>query len=1275
MSDRQESVDDFTHDIAIEFSRALNLPNPNDLLAKRVVQIAKNDRSYDKFAVACQTFGRFKQEFLLEMYSKITDHIQSSRKQEGNKSETSAAKPTISDGTRGEVLVLGNNLPGGLIGQNKSSKSDEQRPIFKVPAPRSSLLGLDELARKKRAAEAAKELEKATKSEKHAEKKVKLDSTSQWDEESLVMDDLDVPKHRAQYRTRRMETPSNPGGISEAALKRMESRKRRDRNKGGAVYGSSRDDQDDHHGRSERKNRRDGESYNERDGRTSASSTIGGNATPRRGGLIKRSQWASMTPRESGEPYTPRMSTGGMTPRHDSGIGRSTGSKSDWEFPTPSIKSTAYDETALDYPEEFPGDDDDRQKWEEEQAQIDRDWYHMEESGLMNALRQATDETHNPFAEYETHDKLKEEELAQKQLKKLSARQAQYNRDTDMWETSRMLSSGIAQRREVEMDFDDENENRVHVLVHDIKPPFLDGRLVFTKQLEAVEHVRDPTSDMAIISRKGSRLVREKREQAERAKGTKFQLAGTTLGNVMGIKSKEEEVKPQSDEDPRSDSKFASHLKSSEAVSVFARTRTMREQREFLPVFAVREQLLQVVRDNQVVIIVGETGSGKTTQLTQYLHEDGYSTYGKISCTQPRRVAAMSVAKRVAEEMGTKLGDLVGYTIRFEDQTSENTLIRYMTDGILLRESMSSPDLEQYSAIIMDEAHERALNTDVLMGILKKVLARRRDLKLIVTSATMNADRFSKFFGNAPCFFIPGRTFPVDIMFSKTPCEDYVDSAVKQALAIHLAQPAGDILIFMTGQEDIEITCQVLQERLEQLDNPPPLSILPIYSQLPADLQAKIFQRSENNVRKVIVATNIAETSLTVDGIMYVVDTGFCKLKVYNPRIGMDALQITPISQANANQRSGRAGRTGPGVAYRLFTQDAFLSEMFVNTIPEIQRTNLASVVLQLKSLGVKNLLEFDFMDPPPQDTILNSMYQLWILGALDNTGELTSSGSKMNEFPLDPSLAKMLITAEEQGCTAEVLTIVSMLSVPSVFYRPKERMEESDAAREKFFVPESDHLTLLHVYTQWKTNHYRDDWCNKHFIHAKAMRKAREVRSQLMDIMKTVKMPYVSCGTDWDVVRKCICSAYFHQAARLKGIGEYVNCRSGMKCHLHPTSALFGAGFTPDYVVYHELVLTSKEYMQCVTAVDPFWLAELGPMFFSIRDRDLKYGHKEKRLANMATESRLNMEMEMKLAREKEQEEESKQAQARLNTVKAARIATPGLREMRTPRRRGLGL
>lgn len=520
-----------------------------------------------------------------------------------------------------------------------------------------------------------------------------------------------------------------------------------------------------------------------------------------------------------------------------------------------------------------------------------------------------------------------------------------------------------------------------------------------------------------------------------------------------------------------------------------------------------------------------------------------------------------------------------------------------MTDGVLLRESLVQQDLDKYSCIIMDEAHERALNTDVLMGLLKKVLARRRDLKLIVTSATMNAERFSRFYGGAPEFIIPGRTFPVDLHFSRTPCEDYVDSAVKQILAIHVSQGPGDILVFMTGQEDIEATCELVDERLKLLNDPPKLSILPIYSQMPAEQQARIFERAAPGVRKVIVATNIAETSLTVDGIMYVVDSGYSKLKVYNPRMGMDTLQITPISQANANQRSGRAGRTGPGKAYRLYTETAYKNELYLQTIPEIQRTSLANTVLLLKSLGVKDLLDFDFMDPPPQETISTSLFELWSLGALDNLGELTPLGRRMTPFPMDPPLAKLLITAsEEYGCSEEMLTIVSMLSVPSVFYRPKERQEESDSAREKFFVPESDHLTLLHVYTQWKSNGYSDGWCTRHFLHGKALRRAKEVRDQLHDIMTVQKMPLISCGTDWDLIRKCICSGFYHQAARVKGIGEFINLRTSVTMALHPTSALYGLGYVPEYVVYHELILTAKEYMSTVTAVDPH--VSLFPLF-----------------------------------------------------------------------------
>ncbi|KAG6475142.1 hypothetical protein ZIOFF_064360 [Zingiber officinale] len=910
----------------------------------------------------------------------------------------------------------------------------------------------------------------------------------------------------------------------------------------------------------------------------------------------------------------------------------------------------------------------------------DRAWYDREEHSTMYDA-----DSSSLFGGDDASYQKKEATLTKKLTRKdgtlmtlaQSKKLSQLTADNAQWEDRQLLRSGAVRGTEVQMDFDDEDERKIILLVHDTKPPFLDGRVVFTKQAEPVMPIKDPTSDMAIIARKGSALVREIHEKQSMNKSRQrfWELAGSKLGEILGVQKTAEQIDAdtavvgeEGEVNFKEDAKFARHMKEKgEAVSEFAKSKSLSQQRQYLPIYSVRDELLQVVRENQVIVVVGETGSGKTTQLTQYLYEDGYTTGGIIGCTQPRRVAAMSVAKRVSEEMETELGDKVGYAIRFEDVTGPTTIIKYMTDGVLLRETLKDSDLDKYRVIIMDEAHERSLSTDVLFGILKKVVARRRDFKLIVTSATLNAQKFSNFFGSVPIFYIPGRTFPVDIQFSKTPCEDYVDAAVKQAMAIHITSPPGDILIFMTGQDEIEAACYALAERMEQLISSaskevPKLLILPIYSQLPADLQAKIFQKAEGNARKCIVATNIAETSLTVDGIFYVIDTGYGKMKVYNPRMGMDALQVFPVSRAAADQRAGRAGRTGPGKCYRLFTESAYQNEMLPNPVPEIQRTNLGNVVLLLKSLKIENLLDFDFMDPPPQENILNSMYQLWVLAALNNVGSLTDIGWKMVEFPLDPPLAKMLLMGEQLECINEVLTIVSMLSVPSVFFRPKDRAEESDAAREKFFVPESDHLTLLNVYQQWKANQYRGDWCNDHFLHVKGLRKAREVRSQLLDILKQLKIPLTSCGLDWDMIRKAICSAYFHNSARLKGVGEYVNCRNGMPCHLHPSSALYGLGYTPDYVVYHELVLTTKEYMQCVTAVEPHWLAELGPMFFSVKESDtsmLDHKKKQKEEKTAMEEEMENLRKEQaeaeKLNKEKERVKQAKQQQ---------QVAMPGLRK-----------
>ncbi|SCU85369.1 LAME_0D01090g1_1 [Lachancea meyersii CBS 8951] len=721
-----------------------------------------------------------------------------------------------------------------------------------------------------------------------------------------------------------------------------------------------------------------------------------------------------------------------------------------------------------------------------------------------------------------------------------------------------------------------------------------------------IDSIRNAESDFSVNAKKGSRLVAERRNrEVHKSKMQETaELKGTAMGQVIGLK---ETGKDSARSDPETPDQ-AQHSESFEQIQA---------ARKLLPAYKVKSELLRIIRDNQVVIVIGETGSGKTTQLAQFLKEDGYCNDGQsIGCTQPRRVAAMSVATRVALEMGVKLGHEVGYSIRFEDKTSHRTRIKFMTDGILLRETLMSSMLDKYSCIIMDEAHERSLNTDILFGIFKNLLSARRDLKLIITSATMNAAKFSQFFGAAPLFTIPGRTFPVQTVFSRHPVSDYVESAIVQASKIHLSFPisSGDILIFMTGQEDIEATCEGLREKLtgiyakkksrgseaEELDD---IDILPIYSALPADVQGRIFNSTPNK-RKVVVATNIAETSLTVDGIKYVIDCGYSKLKVYNPQIGLDSLQMVPISMASANQRSGRAGRTGPGIAYRLYTEDSFFDDMYVQTIPEIQRTNLSNTLLLLKYLGFSDLISFPFVDPPPEQITISSLFELWTVGALDNFGELTKLGRQMAAFPLQPPLSKMLLNASMSGCSEEILTIVSMLSVPQIFYRPKERQEESDQARARFFVPESDHLTLLNVYAQWKANNYSASWCRRHFLQFKSLQRAKDIREQLTVLMERKNVPLVSSGSDWDVIRKCICCGYAHQAGRLSGLSKYAHLRNGLEMRVHPASALFGAGDLPSYVVYHEMLLTTNEYINMVTAVDPLWLIDYGLLFYNISRR-----------------------------------------------------------------------
>jgi pre-mRNA-splicing factor ATP-dependent RNA helicase DHX16 len=640
----------------------------------------------------------------------------------------------------------------------------------------------------------------------------------------------------------------------------------------------------------------------------------------------------------------------------------------------------------------------------------------------------------------------------------------------------------------------------------------------------------------------------------------------------------------------------------------------MQAVRRSLPIFPYREELLQAIEDHQVLVVVGETGSGKTTQIPQYLHEAGYTARGKVGCTQPRRVAAMSVAARVATELNTKLGNEVGYTIRFEDCSSEKTVLHYMTDGMLLRIFLTEPGLEGYSVMILDEAHERTLHTDILFGLLKDVARFRRDLKIVISSATLDAERFSEYFDKAPVFNIPGRRYPVDILYTKAPEADYLDAAIITILQIHITQPTGDILVFLTGQEEVESAAEILAVRTKGLGTKiAELIVLKIYSTLPSDLQAKIFEPTPKGARKVILGTNIAETSLTIDGIVYVIDPGFCKQKSYNPRTGMESLIVTPVSKASAAQRAGRAGRVAPGKCFRLYTAWAYKHELEDNTIPEIQRTNLGNVVLLLKSLGIDDLIHFDFMDPPPAETLIRALEQLYALGALNDRGQLTKMGRRMAEFPLDPMLSKVIIASENYRCSEEILTIVSMLSVNNaIFYRPKDKAIHADNARVSFNRPQGDHISLLAVYTAWKETEYSTSWCFENFIQHRSMKRARDVREQLEGLLDRVEITLESNFNDHIAIRKAITSGFFSHTSRLEK-GHYRTMKHKQSVQIHPTSALFKQ--LPRWVIYHELVFTTKEYMRCVMEIQSSWLAECAPHVY----RAAELNDSEKRMPKAA--------------------------------------------------------
>ena len=642
----------------------------------------------------------------------------------------------------------------------------------------------------------------------------------------------------------------------------------------------------------------------------------------------------------------------------------------------------------------------------------------------------------------------------------------------------------------------------------------------------------------------------------------------------------------------------------------------IQQEKQNLPIYEYKQEILKLIKDKKILIIEGETGSGKTTQIPQYLYENGFCDNNKKICvTQPRRVAAMSVASRVAYEMGVKCGHEVGYSIRFEENVSPMTKIIYMTDGIFLRYLLSDNLLNEFSVIMIDEAHERSIQTDIIFGIIKTLIEKREDLRIIISSATLSTLKFKNYFSEAEIIKVPGRRFPVDIYYTKSPEPDYIEAAVITSLQIHISQAeelfdddnsGGDILVFLTGQEEIELAKRMINNQIKKLRGKiPNCVVLPIYAALPSEEQAKIFMPVSKGERKIILATNIAETSITINGIGYVIDSGFCKQMCYDPRTGLETLAVTPISKANANQRAGRAGRVRPGKCFRLYTSSSFQNELEDNNVPEIQRNNLISMILLMKSLGINNLLDFDFMDSPPHEILIKALEQLYALGALNSEGVLTQTGLKMIQYPIDPSLTKCIIASIKYKCLKEIITIVSMLSIgSSVYYDSNDDKNNSNKAHSMFEHNEGDHFALLQIYNEWEETDFSNIWCTENYIHPKAMQKARNIKEQLEYITKNklninIDDENISDNKDInDNIRKAIISGFFFNCACLNKDGIYRTIKNPHVVNIHPTSILFKQN--PKYIVYHELIYTTKEYMRYCIEVEPEWLLEIAPFYFN---------------------------------------------------------------------------
>ncbi|KAJ3448551.1 atp-dependent RNA helicase dhx33 [Anaeramoeba flamelloides] len=723
------------------------------------------------------------------------------------------------------------------------------------------------------------------------------------------------------------------------------------------------------------------------------------------------------------------------------------------------------------------------------------------------------------------------------------------------------------------------------------------------------------------------------------------------------------------------------------------------KERRTLPIYGGRKKIINTIKSNATTIIIGETGCGKTTQVPQYIWESKLLKRSKnkslspsrcmVGITQPRRVAAITLSNRVAEEMNSGVGELVGYSIRFDDRTSKKTRVKFMTDGILLREAMLDPLLSQYRIIVLDEAHERTVNTDILLALLKRIqkkrfeIAKKHDelnkrntnnkdqkeelksktnqtklkqekenkkgkgtkkgkenknknknenenekektetnfgeLKIVVMSATLDADQFSEYFNFAPVLYVSGRQHPIDLYYLPEPEPDYLDTVLTCILQCHLLEKeGGDILAFLTGQEEIEMAKKLLKRRARNLPiSARPLEVRTLFSALHPDKQMRAFgPTKQQDARKVILSTNIAETSVTITGVRIVVDSGLVKQKARDSKAGIDRLEIVEISKESARQRMGRAGRENTGKCFRIYTEDYYHS-MKETRIPEIQRTEMADILLKLIALGIPNIFELDLIDKPKVSAVRAGLKLLLRLKALNKKMQLTSLGDTMSKFPCHPMLASVLIKSAELGCLSDILTVVSLLSVQSIFFTPRGKREKVNEIKSYFASEFGDHITYLNVFETWAREGRSKKWCTENFINWRSMRRVILIRQQLQDycvqfsLMKEEEClnldemrsifnkisGNISKDKRVEAIRKTFCYGFFTNYAELQTDKTY-KTSSGKIVKIHPSSVL--SQIKPPSVIFNELVKTKNDYIRDVMSVRRSWVDEAVPNFLN---------------------------------------------------------------------------